>query len=75
MAKEFGNGEYFARAQEIVRDECAQVLPELKRLRKDLQGKTAAIYTGGAFKAISLIRSLRALGMAGIGWFANWWCQ
>jgi nitrogenase molybdenum-cofactor synthesis protein NifE len=28
-----------------------------------LQGKRAAVYTGGAFKAFSLVRSLRTLGM------------
>ncbi|TVR43572.1 MAG: nitrogenase iron-molybdenum cofactor biosynthesis protein NifE [Planctomycetota bacterium] len=63
VAKHFGGGDYLTRAQEIVVRECASVMPELKRLRKELQGKTAAIYTGGAFKAISLVRSLRALGM------------
>ena len=31
--------------------------------RQDLAGKRAAVYTGGAFKAFSLVRSLRTLGM------------
>ncbi|HBF33740.1 TPA: nitrogenase iron-molybdenum cofactor biosynthesis protein NifE, partial [Candidatus Sumerlaeota bacterium] len=30
---------------------------------KDLVGKRAALYVGGGFKAISLVRALRALGM------------
>ena len=63
VAKHFGEGVFLEKAQQLVQNECQEVLPELRRLRKDLRGKTAAIYTGGAFKAISLIRSLRSLGM------------
>lgn len=51
------------RAQELVRDEVAKLAPQLRRYRKDLAGKKAALYTGGAFKALSLVRSLRTLGM------------
>jgi nitrogenase molybdenum-cofactor synthesis protein NifE len=35
----------------------------LNRYRKNLEGKKAAIYVGGGFKAISLIRQFKALGM------------
>jgi nitrogenase molybdenum-cofactor synthesis protein NifE len=38
-------------------------MPELRRIRHDLIGKKAGIYTGGAFKAFSLVESLRMLGM------------
>jgi nitrogenase molybdenum-cofactor synthesis protein NifE len=38
-------------------------MPELRRYREKLSGKKAAIYVGGAFKAFSLIRALRLLGM------------
>ena len=34
-----------------------------RRYRKALSGRRAAVYTGGAFKAFSLVRSLRTLGM------------
>ena len=51
------------RSQELVREETEAILPELRRLRTDLEGKRAAVYTGGAFKAFSLVRSLRTLGM------------
>jgi nitrogenase molybdenum-cofactor synthesis protein NifE len=52
-----------ARTQELVRDEVAAIMPDLRRYRQDLDGKHAAVYTGGAFKAFSLVRALRTLGM------------
>lgn len=49
--------------RKIVRSEVEAIMPELDRLKKDLCGKRAAIYVGGAFKAFSLIKALRYLGM------------
>lgn len=54
------------RAQEIVRDEVSAIYPEIVRYRSLLEGKKAAIYVGGAFKAISLVRALRLLGMKSV---------
>jgi nitrogenase molybdenum-cofactor synthesis protein NifE len=51
------------RARNLVRDEVNAIYPKLKEIRKDLSGKRAAIYVGGAFKAFSLIKALRYLGM------------
>jgi nitrogenase molybdenum-cofactor synthesis protein NifE len=51
------------RAQSLVRDEVAAISPSIRDYRKKLSGKKAAIYVGGAFKAFSLIRALRLLGM------------
>jgi len=51
------------RTQKLVREEVAQIYPELQRYRQKLAGKRAAVYVGGAFKAFSLIRILRMLGM------------
>lgn len=51
------------RAKELVSSEITRIYPQLKEFRKDLEGKKAAVYTGGAFKAFSLIKSLRHLGM------------
>jgi nitrogenase molybdenum-cofactor synthesis protein NifE len=51
------------KARELVAGELAGLLPEIKELRKKLQGKTAAIYVGGAFKAFSLVKAFRHLGM------------
>jgi len=55
--------EVMARTREIVRSEVEAIMPELNRLKRDLSGKRAAIYVGGAFKAFSLIKALRYLGM------------
>ena len=51
------------RTSELVRRELGRLMPRLAELRKDLEGKKVAIYVGGAFKAFSLIKSLRHLGM------------
>jgi len=52
------------RTQELVREELAALYPRLQAMRKDLEGKKAAIYVGGAFKAFSLIKAFRHLGMS-----------
>ncbi|ADH87136.1 nitrogenase MoFe cofactor biosynthesis protein NifE [Desulfurivibrio alkaliphilus AHT 2] len=52
-----------ARTRELVREELAALLPELEQYRRDLQGKKAAIYVGGAFKAFSLVKAFRTIGM------------
>jgi nitrogenase molybdenum-cofactor synthesis protein NifE len=51
------------RTQCLVRDEVDAITPMLRNYRKRLEGKKAAIYVGGAFKAFSLVRALRLLGM------------
>jgi nitrogenase molybdenum-cofactor synthesis protein NifE len=37
--------------------------PQLAAYRADLEGKKAAIYVGGSFKAFSLVKAFRHLGM------------
>ncbi len=51
------------KAREVVRVELQTLLPELTRYKKVLTGKKAAIYVGGAFKAFSLVKAFRLLGM------------
>jgi len=51
------------RTKTLVRDEIATISPGIREIRKDLKGKRAALYVGGAFKAFSLIKALRHLGM------------
>jgi nitrogenase molybdenum-cofactor synthesis protein NifE len=51
------------RAVALVQRELAALLPELDFYRRKLSGKKAAIYVGGAFKAQSLIKALRHIGM------------
>ena len=63
VAEFFKDEEIVRRSRDLVRDEVAAIMPELRRYRQSLEGRRAAIYTGGAFKAFSLVRSLRTLGM------------
>ena len=63
VAEKLGDAEITKRTQELVRSELGKVLPALKEFKKDLQGKRAGLYVGGAFKAFSLVRALRQLGV------------
>jgi nitrogenase molybdenum-cofactor synthesis protein NifE len=63
VAEFFGSDSAMQAARELVREEVGRIYPRLLELRKDLTGKRAAIYVGGAFKAFSLIKSFRLLGM------------
>jgi nitrogenase molybdenum-cofactor synthesis protein NifE len=63
VAKFFKDDGMMAKAKEIVREEFARLMPALKEYRKKLEGKKAAIYVGGSFKAISLIKALRLIGV------------
>lgn len=51
------------RTKALVQEEVRAILPELAAFKQDLLGKRAAIYVGGAFKAFSLIKALKHLGM------------
>ena len=52
-----------ARTQELVKKEVDAVVPELRKIKAEVQGKKAGVYVGGAFKAFSLIKALRQLGI------------
>jgi nitrogenase molybdenum-cofactor synthesis protein NifE len=47
----------------LVQEEVCAIIPDLEEIKQDLAGKRAAIYVGGAFKAFSLIKALKHLGM------------
>jgi len=64
VADFFDSDEMRAAAQRVIKEEVSKLMPQLAPYRKDLQGKKAAVYTGGAFKVFSLVRSLRTLGMS-----------
>ncbi|MDR0721422.1 MAG: nitrogenase iron-molybdenum cofactor biosynthesis protein NifE [Treponema sp.] len=49
--------------QELVREEVSRLLPRLGEYRKALEGKKAAVYVGGSFKAFSMVKALRHIGM------------
>ena len=59
----FDNPEMMSRTQSLVRREVDAILPQIMEYRKTLKGRKAAIYVGGAFKALSLVKALRLLGM------------
>ncbi len=63
VARFFDDPAMLARTRELVREELSVLLPQLERFKKDLTGKKAAIYVGGAFKAFSLVKAFRLLGM------------
>jgi nitrogenase molybdenum-cofactor synthesis protein NifE len=51
------------KTRKLVQEEVGRVYPQIARYRKDLNGRKAAIYVGGSFKAFSLVKALRHLGM------------
>lgn len=51
------------KAEEFVRTETARVMPVILKYKPRLEGKKAAIFVGGGFKAISLMRQFRELGI------------
>ena len=63
VAEFFKDPQMVARTKELVREELSELLPQLERYRRVLQGKKAAIYVGGAFKAFSLVKAFRTIGM------------
>ncbi|MDR3089742.1 MAG: nitrogenase iron-molybdenum cofactor biosynthesis protein NifE [Desulfobulbaceae bacterium] len=63
VAKFFGDPQMLENARELVREELSKLMPELRRYQQALAGKKAAIYVGGAFKAFSLVKAFRLLGM------------
>jgi nitrogenase molybdenum-cofactor synthesis protein NifE len=63
VAEFFKDDNILQRSRELIYKEVEAIMPELRRYRERLEGKCAAVYTGGAFKAFSLVRSLRTLGM------------
>jgi nitrogenase molybdenum-cofactor synthesis protein NifE len=61
VAEFFQDQAMLARTRQLVRDEVSAIMPDLRRYRRDLAGKRAAVYTGGAFKAFSLVRIRKAI--------------
>jgi nitrogenase molybdenum-cofactor synthesis protein NifE len=63
VASRMADAEMVARTEALVHAEVGAVVPVLRSLRTDLEGKRAGLYVGGAFKAFSLVRALRQLGV------------
>jgi nitrogenase molybdenum-cofactor synthesis protein NifE len=63
VARHFGDAEVLEKTEALVREEVTRILPEVRAFRQDLEGKRGAIYVGGSFKAFSLVKALRHLGI------------
>ncbi|MCF7635899.1 MAG: nitrogenase MoFe cofactor biosynthesis protein NifE [Dehalococcoides mccartyi] len=63
VAEKLGDEAMLSRTRELVSQEVASIMPELREYRRKLEGARALVYTGGAFKVFSMVRSLRTLGI------------
>jgi nitrogenase molybdenum-cofactor synthesis protein NifE len=63
VARFFSSEKMLQNAASLVGQEVGGLLPKLNEYKKSLRGKKAAVYVGGAFKAISLIKALRMIGV------------
>ena len=63
IADALGVPQIRAKAEEFVRSETERVLPIIAKYKPRLEGRKAAIFVGGGFKAISLMRQFRELGI------------
>ncbi len=63
IAKMTKNIEIIKKAEEFTKIKTAQTEIQLEKYRKKLQGKKAAAYVGGGFKAVSLVKQLKNLGI------------
>ncbi len=64
VAEHFEDDAMLEKARAIVREELATIMPEILEIKASLQGRKAAVYTGGAFKVFSLVRSLKSIGVS-----------
>jgi nitrogenase molybdenum-cofactor synthesis protein NifE len=63
VAYAIGDAEVIRKAEAFTEVESAKLQEFLTKYRRNLLGKKAAIYVGGGFKAISLIRQFNEMGI------------
>lgn len=63
IAEVLGNQEAIRKAEILCENEKNKLQNFLNKYRKNLKGKKAAIYVGGGFKAISLIKQFNEMGI------------
>ncbi len=63
VAEALGNQEAVRKAEVLCKNEKNKLQNFLNKYRKNLEGKKAAIYVGGGFKAISLIKQFNEIGI------------
>jgi len=63
VADSLGRDDILNNARLFTTKKTAEILPVIEKYKPCLQGKKAAIFVGGGFKAISLIRQFNEIGM------------
>ena len=63
IAEAIGTEENIQKAKQFTQSETDRLRPLLEKYKSRLEGKKAAIYVGGGFKAISLIRQFNQMGI------------
>ncbi|MCL6560584.1 MAG: nitrogenase iron-molybdenum cofactor biosynthesis protein NifE, partial [Firmicutes bacterium] len=63
IAKAFNDLEIMRKTEELIKNETAKITATIRNYREKLKGKKAAVYVGGGFKAISLIKQFREIGI------------
>jgi nitrogenase molybdenum-cofactor synthesis protein NifE len=63
IAGYFGDPAMLSRAETLIARETEATLPVIAAYRGRFNGKKAAVYVGGGFKAISLIKQFREIGI------------
>ncbi|MDU2064438.1 MAG: nitrogenase iron-molybdenum cofactor biosynthesis protein NifE [Sporomusaceae bacterium] len=63
IAEAFDDPVMLAKVEALIARETAKVQPVIQGYYEKLQGKKAAVYVGGGFKAISLIKQFREIGI------------
>lgn len=63
IAEALGDEAVIDRTRSFCDEQVRQLEPVVARYREQLEGRRAAIYVGGGFKAISLIKQFREFGM------------
>ncbi|MDR2555719.1 MAG: nitrogenase iron-molybdenum cofactor biosynthesis protein NifE [Fibromonadaceae bacterium] len=66
VADFFGKMEISENARKFAAEQTANIMPVIEKYKPHLEGKKAAIFVGGGFKAISLIRQFNELGMEAV---------
>lgn len=63
LAMALQDQEVIAKTEELIKEEREKTAPVIDFYREKLQGKKAAIYVGGGFKAVSLVKQFKELGI------------
>lgn len=63
IAAEFDAENIIEKTEELIAAETKRIEPTIRFYQERLQGKKAAVYVGGGFKAISLIKQFKEIGI------------